>query len=47
MPDRAIGDRLLVSELSRLGRSLSQVIQIVTRAIRDWLAPYADRGDWG
>ena len=28
------GDRLLVSELSRLGRSLSQVIQIVETLVR-------------
>ena len=33
------GDRLLVSELSRLGRSLSQVIQIVETLVRRKIRP--------
>ena len=36
------GDRLLVSELSRLGRSLSQVIQIVETLVRRKIDPGLD-----
>ena len=40
------GDRLLVSELSRLGRSLSQVIQIVETLVRRKIRFIAHQSDY-
>ena len=40
------GDRLLVSELSRLGRSLSQVIQIVETLVRRKIRFIAYQSDY-